>query len=286
MKICVIIPVYNEVSSIGQVVRSVRAVLDGVPAEYQVTVVDDGSDDGTGEEAAGAGAIVLRRPYRNGNGAAVKHGIRQVDGDVIILMDGDGQHKAEDIPRLLEPMAEYEMVVGARSSGSETEFHRDAANSLLNILASYIVGYHVEDLTSGFRAINGRVAKKVAYLFPNGFSYPSTCTIALFRGGYSVKYIPVQTRYRSGNSKIRLVRDGLSFLLILLRIGTLFRPLRIFLPVTMVVFLPGLIIATYRLAIGRPWTIPVVISFTAALLLFAMGLISEQIALIRMSRLD
>jgi glycosyltransferase involved in cell wall biosynthesis len=286
MKICVIIPVYNEVSSIGQVVRSVRSVLDGMPAEYQVTVVDDGSDDGTGEEAAGAGAIVLRRPYRNGNGAAVKHGIRQVDGDVIILMDGDGQHKAEDIPRLLEPMAEYEMVVGARSSGSETEFHRDAANSLFNILASYIVGNHVEDLTSGFRAIDGRVAKKVAYLFPNGFSYPSTCTIALFRGGYSVKYIPVQTRYRSGNSKIRLVRDGLSFLLILLRIGTLFRPLRIFLPVTMVVFLPGLIIATYRLAIGRPWTIPVVISFTAALLLFAMGLISEQIALIRMSRLD
>ena len=286
MKICVIIPVHNEVSSIGQVVRSVRAVLDGLPAEYQVTVVDDGSEDGTGEEAASAGAVVLSRPYRNGNGAAVKHGIRSVDGDVIILMDGDGQHKAEDIPRLLEPMSEYEMVVGARSTDSETEFHRDVANRFYNILASYIVGYHVEDLTSGFRAIDGHVAKKVAYLFPNGFSYPSTCTIALFRGGYSVKYIPVQTRYRIGNSKIRLLRDGLSFLLILLRIGTLFRPLRIFIPVTLAVFLPGLVLATYRLAIGRPWTIPVVISFTAALLLFALGLISEQIALIRMSSLD
>jgi glycosyltransferase involved in cell wall biosynthesis len=286
MKICVIIPVHNEVSSIGQVVRSVRAVLDGLPVEYQVTVVDDGSEDGTGEEAASAGAVVLSRPYRNGNGAAVKHGIRSVDGDVIILMDGDGQHKAEDIPRLLEPMAEYEMVVGARSTDSETEFHRDVANRFYNILASYIVGYHVEDLTSGFRAIDGHVAKKVAYLFPNGFSYPSTCTIALFRGGYSVKYMPVQTRYRIGNSKIRLFRDGLRFLLILLRIGTLFRPLRIFIPVTIAVFLPGLVLATYRLAIGRPWTIPVVISFTAALMLFAMGLISEQIALIRMSRLD
>lgn len=286
MKICVIIPVYNEVSAIGQVVRSVRAVLDGLSVDYQVTVVDDGSEDGTAEEAESAGAVVLRRPYRNGNGAAVKHGIRNTEGDIILLMDGDGQHKAEDIPCLLEPMAEYEMVVGARSLGSETEFHRDAANTIFNMLASYIVGYHVEDLTSGFRAIDGHVAKKVAYLFPNGFSYPSTCTIALFRGGYSVKYIPVKTRYRIGKSKIRVLRDGLNFLLILLRIGTLFRPLRIFLPVTIAVFLPGLVVATYRLALGRAWTIPVVISFTAALLLFALGLISEQIALIRMSRLD
>ncbi len=284
--ISVIIPVFNEAQSIGLVVADVIAVLEGLPLEYEVLVVDDGSTDGTSEKASQAGATVLRRPYNNGNGASVKHGIRKANGSMILLMDGDGQHRAEDIPRLIEHMDSYEMVVGARAGSSETELHRDLANRIYNLLASYIVGNRVEDLTSGFRIIDGSVAKKVAYLFPNGFSYPSTCTISLFRAGYGVKYIPIHTRWRLGSSKIKTIRDGFGFLLILMKIGTMYAPTKIFLPVGILTLLPGLTLAIYRLYLGRAWSLPIVVSFTAGLLIFALGLISEQIALLRMSRLD
>jgi glycosyltransferase involved in cell wall biosynthesis len=285
-KVSVIIPAFNEARSIAQVVADIAKVLDAEPLDYEVLVVDDGSTDGTADLAEVAGATVLRRPYNNGNGAAVKNGIRHADGDIIVLMDGDGQHKAEDIPRLLAEMELYEMAVGARTDQSETKLHRDIANKVYNTLATYIVGHHVEDLTSGFRAIDGRVARKVAYLFPNGFSYPSTSTISLFRAGYSVTYLPIHTRMNYGNSKIRVIRDGFGFLFVILKIGTLYAPMRIFLPAAVVVFLPGFVVAVYRLMIGRAWSIPIVISFTAGLLIFALGLISEQIALLRMSRFD
>jgi glycosyltransferase involved in cell wall biosynthesis len=286
LKVSVIIPAFNEALSIAQVVADIARVLDAEPLDYEVLVVDDGSTDGTAELAEEAGATVIQRPYNNGNGAAVKNGIRHADGDIILLMDGDGQHRAEDIPLLVAELDRYEMAVGARTAQSETKLHRDIANRVYNILATYIVGHHVEDLTSGFRAIDGRVARKVAYLFPNGFSYPSTCTISLFRAGYSVTYVPIHTRMSYGNSKIRVVRDGIGFLFILLKIGTLYAPMRIYLPVALAVLLPGFVVAAYRLLIGRPWSIPIVISFTAGLLIFALGLISEQIALLRMSRFD
>lgn len=285
-RVSVVIPVYNEAGVIGQVVGDVRNVLEKSGYDYQIIVVDDGSSDDTANEAGNAGAEVLSRPYNNGNGAAVKNGIRHADGDIILMMDGDGQHQAADIPRLIQDLDRYEMVVGARTDQSDTKRHRDIANKVYSTLATYIVGHKVEDLTSGFRAIDGAVARKVAYLFPNGFSYPSTCTISLFRAGYSVKYVPIHTRMRYGNSKINVVRDGFGFLLILLKIGTLYAPMRIFLPTALLVFLPGFVVAIYRLLIGRAWSIPVVISFTAGLLIFALGLISEQIALMRMSRLD
>jgi len=254
--------------------------------DYQLLVVDDGSSDGTAEEARQAGADVLSRPYNNGNGASVKNGIRHADGDIILMMDGDGQHKADDIPRLLAELDRYEMVVGARTDLSNTKFHRDVANKVYSTLATYIVGHKVDDLTSGFRALDGEVARKVAYLFPNGFSYPSTCTVSLFRAGYSVKYVPIHTRMRYGNSKINVIRDGLGFLMILLKIGTLYAPMRIFLPAALLIFVPGFVVAIVRLLVGRAWSIPIVISFTAGLLIFALGLISEQVALLRMSRLD
>lgn len=282
----IVIPALNEASVIGEVVTNVAGVLERHGTPYEILVIDDGSSDATSEEAAKAGAIVLTRPYNIGNGAAVKHGIRNATGEYIIMMDGDGQHIADDIPRFIEKADGYEMVVGARTIESETRLHRDLANSMYNRMASYIVGHPVQDLTSGFRLINTKVAKKVAYLFPNGFSYPSTCTIALFRAGYSVDYIPITTRARIGPSKIRLLRDGIGFLLILLRIGVLFAPSRIFLPISVMTILPGTILAIYRLILGRPWTIPIVISLTAGLIIFALGLISEQIALLRMSRFD
>lgn len=204
----------------------------------------------------------------------------------MVLMDGDGQHDSEDILRLLEHIPAYEMVVGARTPESDGELHRNLANRLYNMIASYLVGSRVDDLTSGFRAIRGDIAKKVVYLFPNGYSSPSTCTIALFRSGYSVKYVPIKASARVGKSKIKLLRDGLGFLLILARIGALFVPLKIFLPIAFVVFLPGFVYAIYRLMMGWPWTLPIVISVTAGLLIFVLGLISEQIALLRMTRLE
>jgi glycosyltransferase involved in cell wall biosynthesis len=284
MKVSVIIPAYNEEQAIRQVVIQVKQVLETCHYEHEILVVDDGSVDKTAEEAAQGGAVVLQRPYNIGNGAAVKHGIRHATGDVVLLMDGDGQHDPADIPRLLSDIDRYEMVVGARQAESETELHRDMANGLYNRLASYVVGYKVKDLTSGFRAIKAKVAKNIVYLLPNGFSYPSTSTVVLFRSGYSVKYVPIKTAARIGQSKIRLLRDGLGFLFILLRIAVMFVPMRIFLPLSAVIFLPGFSYAIYRLILGRSWTLPIVISITAGLLIFALGLISQQISLLRMDR--
>lgn len=283
-KVSVVIPAFNEEQIIGQVVRQVREVLEGEQFSYEIIVVDDGSKDNTGEIADQAGAIVLSHPYNIGNGAAVKHGVRQATGDVIVFMDADGQHNPKDISRLLEYIPQYEMVVGARTGDSDSELHRNWANWLYNMLASYIIGRTVEDLTSGFRAIKANVVKNMLYLFPNGYSYPSTSTIALFRAGYSVKYMPIKAAARVGKSKIKLLRDGVGFLLILVRIGTFFVPLRIFLPIAILVFSPGFIYALYQLYVGRPWTLPVVISITAGLLIFVLGLISEQIAMLRVSR--
>lgn len=283
-KISIVIPAFNEASVIGKIIKQAIAVMKENRYDYEVIVVDDGSQDETCEAATQAGAIVFRRPYNIGNGATVKFGIYKATGNVIVLMDGDGQHDPRDIPRLLEHLPPYEMVVGARTAESESEFHRDMANKLYNALSSYIIGRQVQDLTSGFRAIDATVAKKIAYLFPTGYSYPSTSTIALFRSGYTVKYIPIKASARVGKSKIKLLRDGIGFLLILLRIGVLFVPLKIFLPIAGIVFFPGFFYAIYRLFIDRAWTAPIIISVTAGLLIFVLGLISEQIALLRMPR--
>lgn len=285
-ELSIIIPAYNEEHAIGRVVQGISAVLKDSNYSFELLVVDDGSTDKTARVAGDAGAVVLQQPYNIGNGAAVKRGIRHASGDVIVLMDGDGQHNPADIPRLLAYVPQHQMVVGARTPDSESEAHRDLANRLYNALATYVVGHEVEDLTSGFRAVHTSIAKRLVYLLPNGFSYPSTMTIALFRSGYPVKYIPIKARARVGRSKIKLLRDGFGFLLTLVRIGTYFAPMRIFVPVALLTFLPGFLLAIYRLAVGRPWTIPIVISVVIGLLFFIFGLISEQIALLRLDRTE
>jgi glycosyltransferase involved in cell wall biosynthesis len=282
----VIIPAYNEEKVIGKVVTGVKEVLDHEGYKFEILVIDDGSSDNTAEEAIKAGADVLRRPYNMGNGAAVKHGIRNAKGDFLVMLDADGQHNPRDIPRMLNYFPEYDMVVGARSRESEGEIHRNLANILYNLLASYVVGHQVEDLTSGFRAIKGSLAKRVAYLFPNGYSYPSTCTIIIFRMGYGVKYIPIIAKTRIGISKIKILRDGFRFLLIIIRIGIFFAPSRIFIPIATLVFTPGFIYAIYRLFVGKAWTLPIVISITGGLLFFVLGLISEQISMLRRDRTE
>lgn len=284
-EISVVIPAYNEAAIIGPVVRGVREALDG--RRVEVLVVDDGSADGTAAVAREAGARVLRQPYNKGNGAAVKAGIRAAAGDVIVLMDGDGQHDPADIPRLVGPIADegYDMVVGARVKGSQ-QWHRALANGIYNRFASYLTGFVVEDLTSGFRAVRRRLAVQFCYLLPNTFSYPTTLTMAVVRAGYSLKYEPIQAAPRVGKSKIKLLRDGTRFLVIMTRIAVLFSPLKIFLPVGLAVFLPGFFYAVYKLIVRRPWTLPIVISVSIGALIVMLGLISEQIALLRFQQID
>jgi len=282
MEISVIIPAYNEEEAIGPVVRD---VIERIADAKEVIVVDDGSSDGTAAAAEQAGATVIRSPYNKGNGAAVKAGIRHATGDIAVMMDGDGQHKAEDIDRLLERIREgHDMVVGARNFGSQAGLHRGLANWLYNSLASYVAGHRIPDLTSGFRAIRRDVARKFLYLLPNTFSYPSTITLALFRSGYSVAYIPIEAARRVGQSKIRYLRDGSRFLLIITKIATLFAPVKIFLPAAAGFFLAGLGWYAYTFVTTHRFTNMSALLMGFAVQLFLLGFIAEQIAQLRFDR--
>jgi glycosyltransferase involved in cell wall biosynthesis len=203
------------------------------------------------------------------------------------LMDGDGQHDAADIPRLVAPIVEdgYDMVVGARVKGSQ-EWHRQLANSFYNRFASYLTGFHIKDLTSGFRGIRRKLAVQFCYLLPNTFSYPTTLTIAVVRAGYSLKYEPIRTARRVGKSKIKLLRDGARFLVIMTKIAALFSPMKVFLPAGLAIFLPGFCYAIYKLIIGSRWTVPIVISVSVGTLIVMIGLLAEQIALLRFQQID
>ncbi len=282
IQVSVVIPAYNEEEAIGRVVRE---VLEQVGNLREVIVVDDGSTDRTAEMAEQAGAQVIRSPYNKGNGAAVKAGIRRATGEVVVMMDGDGQHKAEDIARLLEPMREgHDMVVGARNFGSQAGLHRGLANWLYNTLAGYVAGHKIPDLTSGFRAIRRDVARKFLYLLPNTFSYPSTITLALFRSGYSVAYIPIEAARRVGQSKIRYLRDGSRFLLIITKIATLFAPIKVFLPVAAGFFLAGLGWYAYTFITVHRFTNMSAFAMGFGVQLFLLGFIAEQIAQLRFDR--
>ncbi len=280
-RISIVIPAYNEGEALGPVLDQIQAL----PLDAEIIVVNDGSGDQTAAIVrARSGVRLVEHAYNIGNGAAVKSGIRAARGTVLILMDGDGQHQPADIARIAAGLERYDMVVGARSRDSETAAHRDLANGLYNLIASYLVGRRVPDLTSGFRGIKTSIAKRFVYLLPNGFSYPTTMTLALFRAGYTVLYEPIVAPARRGQSKIRLVRDGFGFLLTLMRIGTLFVPIRIFLPVASLFFLVGLAYGAFLLIVRHRFTNMPPLLMIAGLLLFMMGLISEQIALLRMSQ--
>lgn len=281
--ISIVIPAFNEASIIGCVLDEIAALH----LDAEIIVVNDGSTDNTAEVArAHDGVRVIDHPYNMGNGAAVKSGIRAARGRVIVMMDGDGQHRPADIPRLVAGVERYDMVVGARTNASQAAQHRILANRLYNTIATYIVGRTVEDLTSGFRAIRAPVAKRFVYLLPNGFSYPTTITISLFRAGHSVRYEPIVAPAREGQSKISLFRDGAGFLLTLLRIGTLFVPLKIFLPVAFLCTATGVVYSLYLLIFKGHFTNNIaVLLILSGIMLFMLGLISEQIALLRMSQL-
>ncbi|WP_241077610.1 glycosyltransferase family 2 protein [Phytopseudomonas seleniipraecipitans] len=270
----IVMPAKNEAAAVGSTIAAIRRQY----PEAEVIVVNDGSCDETAILAEAAGARVVHHPYSKGNGAAIKTGARAASGEIILFMDADGQHDPADIPRLLELIGQgHDMVVGARQKGSQASMGRGFANGLYNRLASWMTGHRVDDLTSGFRAVRTDKFREFLYLLPNGFSYPTTSTMAFFRAGYSVAYVPIHAAKRIGKSHIRLLRDGSRFLLIIFKIGTLFSPLKIFAPVALVMF--ALASSWY----GWTWweqgrfTNMSALLYSGSVMVFLMGLISEQI---------
>ena len=274
MKISIVLPAKNESMAIGKTVKNIAQLHPGA----QIIVVNDGSSDDTEKIAREAGAQVVSHPYSKGNGAAIKTGAREANGEVIVFMDADGQHAPEDVSRLLERMESgFDLVVGARKKGSQASIGRGLANGFYNKFSSWMVGHKIKDLTSGFRAVRADKFREFLYLLPNGFSYPTTSTMAFFRAGYSVAYVPINAAKREGKSHVRIWRDGIRFLLIIFKIGTLFSPLKIFAPTAFLLFLLGSGWYAWTLITAGRFTNMSTLLYTGSVVVFLMGLISEQI---------
>jgi len=273
----IVIPAFNEEPAIGSLVAALR----GGAAWHEIIVVDDGSSDATADRAREAGAAVVRHPYNKGNGAAVKTGIRQATGEYVLMIDGDGQHRAADAARLVSRLGEYDLVIGARATGTQATHARMLGNAVLNGLAGYLTGRKVPDLTSGFRGARRAHLREFLHLLPNGFSTPTTTTLAFIKAGYSVHFEPIEADARAGQSKIRLARDGTKFLLIVLKIVTLFSPLRVFLPISLAALLIGSGYAAWTIATQSHVTNSSVLLIMLAVIVFLVGLVSEQIAALR-----
>jgi glycosyltransferase involved in cell wall biosynthesis len=275
--VSVVIPACNEAGAIAEVVRD----LSTAARWREILVIDDGSVDDTGALAAGAGARVIRHPYNKGNGAAVKSGIRAATGEFVLIIDADGQHRPADALRLTARLGEFDLVVGARSEATQAGSTRRIGNALLNRLASFLTERPIPDLTSGFRAARRECLLEFLHLLPNGFSTPTTTTLAFLRAGYSVLFEPVEARPRTGTSKIRLSRDGPKFLLIVLRVVTIFSPLRVFIPIAAASFLLGASYAAWTIATQRHVTNSSVLLIMLAVIVFVVGLVSEQVSALR-----
>lgn len=273
-KLSVIIPAKNEAAGLATLLP---ALCQSLP-DAEIIVVDDGSSDNSRDICLANGVVVVSHPYCMGNGAAVKSGARAAHGDILVFMDADGQHQSQDIPRLLDRLDEgFDMVVGARTKGSQAGAHRAVANGFYNKLASWMVGQSVADLTSGFRAVRAEKFREFLYLLPNGFSYPTTITMSFFRAGYAVAYIPIHAPKRLGKSHVRLARDGVRFLLIIFKIGTLYSPLKLFLPISLLFFFTGLGYYLYTFLTIHRFTNMSALMFITSVLIFLIGLVSEQI---------
>ncbi|MFN7952099.1 MAG: glycosyltransferase family 2 protein [bacterium] len=284
MSISIVIPAHNEAEAIAGVVTACKAL----PDVTQVIVVDDGSTDDTGTIARRAGAEVVTHPYCVGNGASVKSGARAATGDIVVFLDGDGQHPPEDVPRLVAKLEGYHLVVGAREPSTHANLKRRFGNNVYNVFASYVTQFPILDLTSGFRAIRRDLLLHYLYLLPNGFSSPSTLTLAILRTGRSLAYVPIRARERKGTSKIHLLKDGTRFFLIIIKIATLFSPLRVFIPVSLLAFILGTANYTYSSVLQKHFvfTNMSALLYVAAVLVFMLGLVAEQIAQLRLDRTE
>ena len=277
MKISIVLPAKNEAKNISAVLQSIKSLK--LDADVEVLVINDGSTDNTAELAKQGGAKVISHPYSQGNGAAIKTGARNATGDTIVFMDGDGQHNPVDIPMFLQKMEEgYDMVVGARNVKTQASLLRRLGNSFYNRFATLMTGHKIDDLTSGFRAVKREKFKKFLYLMPNGFSYPTTSTMAFFRSGFPVAYVPIHAGQRKGKSHIRLFRDGTRFFIIILRIGSLFSPMRLFLPVSLSLFFLGIGYYGYSFVTEHRFTNMSALLLNTSVITFLMGFLSEQVS--------
>ena len=273
----IILPAKNEAASLLILLPELRARF----PEAEIIVVDDGSTDETPEVCAAHGVRRLAHPYSLGNGAAIKAGARAAQGEVLCFMDADSQHDPAEISKLLAKFAEgFDMVVGARATAGHASQGRRYANAFYNWFASWMTHCEVKDLTSGFRIARASLFREFLSLLPNGFSYPTTCTMAFFRAGYRVAYVPINARTRIGQSHINPLRDGLRFLLIIFKIGTLFSPLKIFLPLSLGFFLSGLAYYGYTFMTEHRFTNMRALLLSNAVLIFLIGLVSEQITML------
>lgn len=272
--ISVIVPAKNEENSLSQMLPHLRQLLPNA----KIIVVNDSSTDNTAAVCHSAGVTVVSHPYNMGNGASIKTGARTAKTELLAFMDADGQHDPDDLIKLIGKLNEgYDMVVGARHSSTHANVGRWYANALYNRLASWMVGRKIDDLTSGFRVVKAEKFKEFLYLLPNGFSYPTTITMSFFRAGYPVAYVPVRARIREGKSHINPIRDGVRFLLIIFKIGTLYSPLKIFLPISLAFFATGIGYYVYTYITEHRFTNMSGLLFTTSVLVFLIGLVSEQI---------
>jgi glycosyltransferase involved in cell wall biosynthesis len=273
----VVIPAFNEAPAIGPLITALRSAA----AWHEILVIDDGSSDDTGARAEAAGARVIRHPYNKGNGAAVKSGIRQSTGAFVLIIDADGQHPPGDALRLVSHLDAYDLVIGARSRATQAGVARRLGNAVLNAIASYLTEQRIPDLTSGFRAARRACLAEFLHLIPNGFSTPTTTTLAFMKAGYSVRFEPVEARVRQGASKIRLASDGVGFFLILIKVITIYSPLRVFLPVSAAAFVVGAAYAVWTIVTQSHVTNSSVLLILLSVVILLVGLVSEQISSLR-----
>lgn len=274
MKVSIVIPAKNEAKSLVVLLPALSALS----VVSEIIVVNDGSTDSTAEICESNGVKLISHPVSKGNGASIKAGARAASGDVIVFMDGDGQHQPCEIPKLLSRYKEgYDLVVGSRDAKGQASWFRCIANGLYNRFATWVTGHKVEDLTSGFRVVSAKKFREFLYMLPNGFSYPTTSTMAFFRSGYSVAYEPVEVLKREGESHINLIKDGLRFFLIIFKVGTLFSPLRIFIPIAFLMFLIASGWYAFTFYSSSSFTNMSALLYSGSVMIFLMGLISEQI---------
>ncbi len=276
-RVSFILPACNEAAGLELILPELTRLY----GEAEIIVVNDGSTDNTADVCARYKVRLINRPYRMGNGASIKAGARAATGDILVFMDADGQHAPVDIDLLLQELDKgNDMVIGSRHAGAHANVFRLSANSVYNKLASWITSHKIHDLTSGFRAVRAEKFREFLHLLPNGFSYPTTITMAFFRAGYAVAYVPVNVKRRLGTSHIRPLQDGVRFLLIIFKIGTLYTPLKFFVPISFLIFMTGLGYYLYTFITSGRFTNMSALLFTTSILVFFIGIVSEQLTML------